>query len=137
MQSQAYAFRPETADLHNAKDTPGASLELRLKLIRQLGTTFLEELGSFAHERELDLADGIDFYNEVRRFEIELIQCALKQTGGHQRAAAALLNLKPTTLNTKIKIYNIPVRPSLVVEGRHDLSLPHAIEPQSQTGSES
>jgi DNA-binding NtrC family response regulator len=43
----------------------------------------------------------------VSRFEIDLIKRALLRTGGHQVQAAKLLNLKVTTLNSKIKHYNI------------------------------
>jgi transcriptional regulator with GAF, ATPase, and Fis domain len=50
---------------------------------------------------------GINFYDEVSRFEINLILFALKQTGWCQRRAATLLGLKTTTLNYKIKVYNI------------------------------
>ena len=44
---------------------------------------------------------------ELREIEIDLIKRALFQTGGHQVQAAKLLNLKVTTLNSKIKHYNI------------------------------
>jgi DNA-binding NtrC family response regulator len=50
---------------------------------------------------------GIDLFQEVRRFEINLINMALKQTHGHQARAAKLLNINPTTLNSKIKLYGI------------------------------
>ena len=53
------------------------------------------------------LGARVDFYEEVSRFEIDLIKCALLQTAGHQRRAAQLLNLKVSTLNSKIKHYNI------------------------------
>jgi DNA-binding NtrC family response regulator len=49
----------------------------------------------------------IDFYKEVERYEIDLIQKALKHTAGNQRRAAQLLNLNATTLNAKIKNYDI------------------------------
>ena len=55
----------------------------------------------------IDLSRGINFYDEVRRFEIDLIRRALDQTGGHQSRAARLLGLNATTLNSKIKTYNI------------------------------
>lgn len=55
--------------------------------------------------------DGIDFYEEVERYEIELIRSALKQCNGNQSQAAKLLQLKSTTLNSKLKHYGInPVR---------------------------
>ncbi len=49
----------------------------------------------------------MDFSEEVRRFETDLIRWALMRTGGHQRRAARMLNLKVTTLNAKIKRYRI------------------------------
>ena len=57
----------------------------------------------------LDIASGISFYDEVSRFEIELIRRALELTGGHQSKAAKLLGMNNTTLNSKIKVYNIKV----------------------------
>ncbi len=55
----------------------------------------------------IDLGHGINFYDEVRRFEIDLIRRALHQTSGHQSRAARLLGMNATTLNSKIKTYNI------------------------------
>ena len=51
--------------------------------------------------------DTVDFYREVRKFEIYLIQRALKRTAGSQVQAANLLKLDPTTLNRKIKSYKL------------------------------
>ena len=56
---------------------------------------------------ETDLSRGVNFYEEVKRFEIDLLRRALEQTGGHQSRAARLLGLNATTLNSKIKTYNI------------------------------
>lgn len=58
----------------------------------------------------IDVTRGVNFYDEVRRFEIDLIRRALDQTGGHQSRAARLLGMNPTTLNSKIKTYNINLR---------------------------
>jgi DNA-binding NtrC family response regulator len=58
----------------------------------------------------IDISRGVNFYEEVRRFEIDLIRRALDQTAGHQSRAARLLGLNATTLNSKIKSYNIPPR---------------------------
>lgn len=60
---------------------------------------------------DIDIARGVNFYDEVKRFEIDLIRRALEQTGGHQSRAARLLGLNATTLNSKIKGYQIQVRP--------------------------
>lgn len=85
------------------------------------GYTTLKEL-SYALSKALDavsvfeiakagripnLKQGIDFYSEVQRFEITLIQHALIQARGSQKRAARLLGLKPTTLNNKIKGYDL------------------------------
>ena len=59
---------------------------------------------------DIDLSKGVNFYEQVRRFEIDLITRALDQTGGHQSRAARLLGLNATTLNSKIKSYNIVPR---------------------------
>ena len=58
----------------------------------------------------IEVGRGVNFYDEVRRFEIDLIRRALDQTGGHQSRAARLLGMNPTTLNSKIKTYNISLR---------------------------
>ena len=58
----------------------------------------------------IDIGRGVNFYDEVKRFEIDLIRRALEQTGGHQSRAARLLGLNATTLNSKIKSYNIQTR---------------------------
>lgn len=60
---------------------------------------------------EIDISRGVSFYEEVKRFETDLIRRALDQTGGHQSRAARLLGLNATTLNSKIKSYNIQHTP--------------------------
>jgi DNA-binding NtrC family response regulator len=59
---------------------------------------------------DIDISRGVNFYDEVKKFEIDLIRRALDQTGGHQSRAARLLGLNATTLNSKIKAYNIILR---------------------------
>src|SRR5580765_5923600 len=51
---------------------------------------------------QLPIESETDFYAEVRRFEISMIEMALERTGGSQIKAARLLRLKQTTLNSKI-----------------------------------
>lgn len=53
------------------------------------------------------IEDGLDFYAEVRKFEMSLIQRALKHTAGAQNKAASILKLKRSTLNSKIKTYRL------------------------------
>lgn len=47
------------------------------------------------------------FYENVERFEMQLIRRALSQTHNNQRQAAELLGLKVSTLNSKVKRYNL------------------------------
>lgn len=54
-----------------------------------------------------DVRGGVDFYEEVTRFEVLLIEDAMRVTKGNQLQAAALLGLNHTTLNSKIKRYKI------------------------------
>ena len=73
--------------------------------------TLRAELSKDNNRRRIDSEHGIDFYDEVQRYEIELISNALKQSGGNQARAAKLLHLKSTTLNAKMKHYGLnPVR---------------------------
>ena len=55
------------------------------------------------------LPEGMSFYDAVSRYERQLIEAALRRTGGVQKQAAEILGLKPTTLNEKIKRLGIVV----------------------------
>ena len=109
----------------NRPSKAGAPLHLRIAgkpernpvhSLVDLASALLREAETLAHDKEfaeqsnrlaLNVSDGIDFYAELERFETFLIWLALDETGGHQAQAARLLNLKPTTLNSKIKLYGI------------------------------
>ena len=89
----------------------------RLERIREMATLLLDEAASLEREtalaealavpNKLDLNSGIDFFEEVRRFEMRLISRALELTGGNQARAARMLGLGTTTLNYKIKAYEM------------------------------
>ncbi len=89
----------------------------RIQRLLDLADSLFRETESLARDKEfaeesnrlqtLNLSQGIDFYDEVQRFETGLIRLALDQTRGHQAKAARLLHIKPTTLNSKIKLYGI------------------------------
>jgi DNA-binding NtrC family response regulator len=88
-------------------DSDLASSRHKITTVKQLVIRLLREVQSIREVEVRSFGAGVDFYAEVSRFEIELIKCALLQTSGHQRQAAKLLNLKVTTLNSKIKHYSI------------------------------
>jgi transcriptional regulator with GAF, ATPase, and Fis domain len=77
--------------------------------LKQLALKLLIEAQSLNEVPTLDVGNGIDFYEEVKRFEVDLIQSALSFAGGNQVKAARLLNMKVTTLNSKIKHYDINI----------------------------
>src|SRR6476646_10189359 len=88
--------------------------KLKLGILKTLVRTVITELevlenGRLSAATGFDSA-GIDFYEEVTRFEIQLIHDALMAAAGQQQRAAELLKLKPTTLNNLIKKYRIPWR---------------------------
>lgn len=85
----------------------GAASHNNITALKELTLRLLREVQAITEVRTLSLESGVDFYSEVSRFEIDLIKRALLQTAGHQGRAARLLNLKVTTLNSKIKHYNI------------------------------
>ena len=69
--------------------------------------TLKAELSNDQNNKQIDFNEGIDFYDEIERYEIELIRSALNQCGGNQTQAAKLLHLKSTTLNAKMKHYGL------------------------------
>jgi DNA-binding NtrC family response regulator len=81
-------------------------------LATEIETLQIELSAARDRDRRIDFDDnGIDFYDEIERFEIELIKTALDKCGGKQNQAARLLRLKSTTLNAKMKHYGLnPVR---------------------------
>ena len=87
---------------------PDQAASVKLRTLKELTLTLLKEVESLKGDgNKFEGRPGVDFMDEVRRFEVELIRWALMHTGGHQRRAARMLNLKVTTLNAKIKRYGI------------------------------
>jgi DNA-binding NtrC family response regulator len=101
-QGSRYAFESE-----ESVGAPDQAASVKLRTLKELTLTLLKEVESLKSGGAFEGRPGVDFTEEVRRFEVELIRWALMHTGGHQRRAARLLNLKVTTLNAKIKRYGI------------------------------
>jgi DNA-binding NtrC family response regulator len=89
------------------ENSEAAAASGNVTTLRDLVLRLLCEVQCIGETNTLTIENGFDFYDEVSRFEIDIIRRALLQTGGHQVRAAKLLNLKVTTLNSKIKHYNI------------------------------
>ena len=109
-----------------ANSSTDSELERHVQQLTLLARTLASEIETLQREltsdpvrdRQIDFDnDGIDFYDEIERYEIELIKSALDKSGGNQSQAARLLRLKSTTLNAKMKHYGLnPVR---------SITLPH------------
>jgi PAS domain S-box-containing protein len=88
----------------------------RLDLLKEISVALSAAVELLAESRrstpapEFDMGRGIDFYDEVSRFESNLIRRALEQTGGNQKRAADLLGIKKTTINAMIHRYRINPR---------------------------
>jgi len=83
------------------------SLSHRIGALKELTQVLLDEVEELDMVRSLDISRGINIYDEMRLYETALIRRALRLTGGNQKKAARLLGLLPSTLNDKIKRYQI------------------------------
>ncbi len=101
-----------TGKIEEAENTPLALLKqnsleslenLSLMLVREIEVLKVAQ----TNFRFKDKNQKVSFENVVKNFEISLIRNALIQSNGNQLRAAELLELKPTTLNAKIKRYGI------------------------------
>ena len=110
-------------DARPAKVRHEDNLDTRLNGLKDVALKLLsavESLGGGQFQRattELSLDD------EVKRFESKLIREALAKTGGNQARAARLLGVKHTTLNAKIKRYQISINGNGVISGDELLEL--------------
>jgi hypothetical protein len=86
--------------------------ESRVEALRSLVMIFLREVESLKKaigQRQKRKGETIDLDHEMDTFEAALIRDALIKSRGNQRDAAKLLNVKPTTLNAKMKRLRITV----------------------------
>lgn len=79
----------------------------RINTLRETVLQLLQEVESLTMAVPVSLKTGAKLDEEVRQFEVNLIRSALGRTAGSQTRAAKLLGLKLTTLNAKIKRYQI------------------------------
>ena len=82
-------------------------VDARISSLKILALSLLKRIESLEEQSSAEMLTDLDLHAEVRCFEAELIRNALIRTGGRQRRAAHLLGMKVTTLNSKIKRYQI------------------------------
>lgn len=83
------------------------ALNNRIEALKTLALNLLRELEALEQSRADDRGVKLSLHEEVRRFEEDMIRCALIRTGGRQRRAARMLGMSAATLNAKIKRYGI------------------------------
>ena len=112
MESLKYANAPNANEESGSQRRVQHLTRLAKALAREIETLQSEFSTAAVRVRAVGFQKGgIDFYHEVESFEIELIKNALYYSGGNQAQAARLLQMKSTTLNSKLKHYGLnPVR---------------------------
>lgn len=85
----------------------GEGLGDKVDFLREVTALLLDEVKSLGSVKTLEIKNGINLEEELKSFEIRLIERALKEAGGSQTRAARILKLKKTTLNAKIKRFAI------------------------------
>ena len=85
------------------------------KNLTKLSDLLLQDLQRIETLFCLELNESVNLFDEVRRFEMNLITTALLHTDGSQRRSAGLLGISPSRLCYKMKIFGItssdPVKP--------------------------
>ena len=90
---------------------------LQIEIVKRLTQTLAGEVQFLAHLAKRGQANNefgaaasngrIRFYDEVQKFEMQLIRKALMISGGSQIRSARILGMNNTTLNSLIKRYGI------------------------------
>lgn len=96
-------------NLSICETTDARILEKKLAVLKDLTLIIINEIESFEFVRPINLSEGINLHEEMRIFEVHLIQSALERTGGHQTKAAQMLGINLTTLHNKLKRLNISI----------------------------
>lgn len=86
----------------------------KLDVLKEIALALVEEIESLESVRSVNIRRGINLPDEMRHFEIHLIQSALERTGGHQTRAAQLLGINLTTLHNKLK--RLAISPNIRVD---------------------
>lgn len=79
----------------------------KLEVLKDVAMILVNEIEALEYVRSVNISRGINLHEEMRTFEVHLIQSALERTGGHQTRAAQLLGINLTTLHNKLKRLNI------------------------------
>lgn len=93
--------------LNISEEIDAQSLRQKFEVLKDVALILVNEIEAFDYIRSVNISQGINLHEEMRTFEVHLIQSALERTGGHQTRAAQLLGINLTTLHNKLKRLNI------------------------------
>ena len=102
MQSQFLRLEPEII-LPQTNFSSTKLLYSKIATINRLVASLNDAVSDLESPDLPELDEQFDFYEEVERFEANLIKNALRITSGSQVKAAKLLKLNTSTLNAKMK----------------------------------
>lgn len=91
----------ESIDVYEESDLQ--VFRMKLKILKEIALALIEEVEALEFVRSVNIRRGISLPEEMKNFEVHLIQSALERTGGHQTRAAQLLGINLTTLHNKLK----------------------------------
>lgn len=81
---------------------------MKRSMLNDLARILLNEIDRM--EESANGKPALNFYEEVENFERSLIEQALSTARGNQTQAARMLGMKKSTLNDKIRVYNISMK---------------------------
>ena len=84
------------------------SKDLYIDDLKQLLGETLSALENVRDERsQMEFGEDFNLLEQVKQYEADIIRYALRLTKGNQKAAAKMLGINYTTLNIKVKRYNL------------------------------
>jgi DNA-binding NtrC family response regulator len=93
--------------LSSCEEIDNQIFQRKLEVLKDVAMILVNEISALEYVRSVNISKGINLHEEMRMFEVHLIQSALERTGGHQTRAAQLLGINLTTLHNKLKRLNI------------------------------
>lgn len=88
-------------------------IKQKFEVLKEIALMLVNEIEALDYVRTVNISRGINLHEEMRTFEVHLIQSALERTGGHQTRAAQLLGINLTTLHNKLK--RLKISPTEIV----------------------
>lgn len=88
-------------------------IKQKFEVLKEIALMLVNEIEALDYVRSVNISRGINLHEEMRTFEVHLIQSALERTGGHQTRAAQLLGINLTTLHNKLK--RLKISPTEIV----------------------